>query len=470
MKFSSKLVSVVLILASIAAASAFSLLGPLKSWQVERIGYDLGGDIGGPMNLGEGYRLNVPTVTYAYDQSFINYFGTNGVAAIETIIKILNDLPPMSSITNDGFNLYSKGQPVPMETKFVNFEAQALGLWDIKSVALSHLLEEMGLAEPERWVWALRSRVTTSAPSTNFSVIKLNYDPITRAPSSFVNGSLYSYQIVDGQTISDALEFLLDPLGTGFSSVAGHNAFTGEFFAGLTHDDVGGLKWLYSTNNIVNEVLLDTVTRGVPQGNGSVSGAWTPFFLSTNIFGGTNVIGNTNLFNTNTTVRTGLRPGVNKVRFKRVSFDSIIGQTFVPQTNLYTDTYFTNGRPMLQPVQRFIGIPDYVFTVEDLGVSPISGFPFQSARTTTAGWINNDLINGSSTLFGPGVITPPIQITFTDVYPAFFHQVPFLDELSAINAGVWGSFDGTTNPPVVYPAFGNWSLQALRGAVLGGGP
>ena len=40
----------------------------------------------------------------------------------------------------------------------INFRAAALGLWDLRSTALSLMLEEMGLACPSRWVFCLRQR------------------------------------------------------------------------------------------------------------------------------------------------------------------------------------------------------------------------------------------------------------------------------------------------------------------------
>ena len=46
-------------------------------------GYKWGGEIGGPMDLGHGYRWSVPIVTYAFDQSFLDSFGSNGVTAVE---------------------------------------------------------------------------------------------------------------------------------------------------------------------------------------------------------------------------------------------------------------------------------------------------------------------------------------------------------------------------------------------------
>ena len=34
-------------------------------------------------NLGEEYRWNSPIVTYTYDESFLSYFGSNGVVAVK---------------------------------------------------------------------------------------------------------------------------------------------------------------------------------------------------------------------------------------------------------------------------------------------------------------------------------------------------------------------------------------------------
>src|SRR5208282_3002698 len=78
------------------AAFGFALLGPFAPWMEETNDLRQPGDIGGPMDIGSGYRWNVPVVTYGFDQSFLDYFGTNGVAAVEGAIQILNSLPPAS--------------------------------------------------------------------------------------------------------------------------------------------------------------------------------------------------------------------------------------------------------------------------------------------------------------------------------------------------------------------------------------
>ena len=73
-------------------ASAFSLMGPFASWQTAAIGYNLPGDVGGPMTLSEDYRITVPVLNYGFDGTFLSFFGANGVAAVNAA------LPPYERI------------------------------------------------------------------------------------------------------------------------------------------------------------------------------------------------------------------------------------------------------------------------------------------------------------------------------------------------------------------------------------
>src|SRR5690349_11604103 len=82
--------------ASAVSCFGFSLAGPTNSepWQTTVIGYQLTryGDLTTPKNLGEEYRRNSPVIYYYIDQNFRDYFGSNGVAAVEDAISVFNSL------------------------------------------------------------------------------------------------------------------------------------------------------------------------------------------------------------------------------------------------------------------------------------------------------------------------------------------------------------------------------------------
>ena len=242
--------------AGVYSAAAFSLLGPQGAsdgpdgYQVPEIGYFIGGDIGGPKNLSEEFRWNTPELYYSFDRNFLDYFGSNGVFAIEQVIAIMNGVTNVSAYS-------AQLTEFPLESMRYNYRAQAMSLIDLKSVALNFLVEEMGLAEPDRWTWCLRSRETQpnlQCPFMIYGVIKRNFDPVTWEPTSYVNGNLYSYVIRERCTgdnpLADAVEFLVDPLGVHYSAVASGGIDYGVFYTGLTRDDVGGLRYMWRTNNL----------------------------------------------------------------------------------------------------------------------------------------------------------------------------------------------------------------------------
>jgi hypothetical protein len=188
--------------------------------------------------------------------------------------------------------------------------------------------------------------------------------------------------------------------------------------------------------------------------------------ISTNLPGVTNVIGGTNL---NYVVQA-LRPGIEKITFVRGQYDSLLGQFFIPMTNQWNDRFVSNGVPVTQPLQRAVVQPDVLFASEDIGLAADNLTPLLVSRTTTANWINNDAINGVGAQGGPGNIAPPVVITYTTRLPYFLNQNPdFLDENFLLGSGIWGSFDGTTNAPIIFPHFLGWTLDDLRNARRGGG-
>jgi hypothetical protein len=114
MRLTKRLLCIGLLVGYAGGASAFSLLGPFKvdatleglDWQAAGyggqpagLGYNITGSIGGPMYPFEAYRWNIPNITYAYDSSFLSYFGPEGVNAVEQAIAILNALPPSSQMS-----------------------------------------------------------------------------------------------------------------------------------------------------------------------------------------------------------------------------------------------------------------------------------------------------------------------------------------------------------------------------------
>ena len=258
---------VALLAVSLPSAWGFSLLGPLGSatggepWQQLVIGYGPQlGDIGGPHNIGEEYRRVTPVMYYAYNANFLGFFGLAGTANVDLAFGIMNAVTNVSS--------YSPALDQPNEFSFVsqsyNPTAQALFLLDIKSVTLALLVEQMGLAEPERYTWTLHDRdpgngspcfltVLYTVVMRNFNILDTPLNEVQYSP--YVNDILYSYYILEvcsgSPVLAQTVPFPVDPgASTIYSSVAGFALQFGGFYTGLTRDDVAGLRYLYSSNNI----------------------------------------------------------------------------------------------------------------------------------------------------------------------------------------------------------------------------
>ena len=108
-----------------------------------------------------------------------------------------------------------------------------------------------------------------------------------------------------------------------------------------------------------------------------------------------------------------------------------------------------------------------IFRVRDIGT--VFDTPISSARTGTGNWVNNAALNTFfpvDGLGGPGTIFPPVVITFSDQLPYLFNLLSGESDLDAFTSFVWGSFDGTTRPPVVYPQNSALSLDYLQDVVL----
>ena len=420
---------------------AFSLLGPYADWMDVTNAFRQSGDIGGPMDIKEGYRWNVPTVTYGFDQSFLDYFGSNGVFAVEAAIQILNDLPHASASVFTNF---------PYSSIRENPTAGAQGLYDLKSATLWALVEQLGLAQPIRYMFSLKRWDPSleafvypgSGPPWPSGIVpnyilERNYDPKTLVATNAINGIDFSSYVLYYELgangippFADVIEIQIDPLSivsaVADSSLANMYGMGGKFYRGLTYDDVAGLLFLLSTNNLNVETLLPKVHAT------TTNGAF---------------------------INAALRPGVDKITFIPHPFDTAL-RTFLQTTNHFTDTFVINGQVSQQQLERVISQPDFLFCAGDNGKD--SSQTSVIARTGATNWINNAALNGGTSQFGPGVILPPIRIMFHRVGPIVISQEPSPESNALIMAQQWGSFDGSTNIPISFP-----SVDSETGSFLG---
>jgi len=114
----------------------------------------------------------------------------------------------------------------------------------------------------------------------------------------------------------------------------------------------------------------------------------------------------------------------------------------------------TNGveKVVTQRVTRILNQPDILFTAADLAQ------PDASVRilTRTSNGVNNDALNGQPgqgvAADGPGQFNGGITIAFNKLGSSYLNIVPiFLSQPAEFFYPAWGSYDGTTNDPVVYP-------------------
>lgn len=258
------------------SAFAFSLVGPKETWQTAVIGYTLLQEIDypdGPWNLingpewtfapknyNEWYRWAQPVIYYTYSPTFINYFGPAGITAVDSAFTILNGVGNVDAYSP---NLAE----FPQDEYRENYTANSLHLFDLKSSLLEQLMPILGLADPEYFTWCIRNKIPipgASCPVFDWQVVQRNFDPLTIAPTKYVNGNLFTYQFLifcpPGPDRQDTVEFLIDPEDTYRTAVATPKIsvpnilYMGYFHTGLTRDDVGGLRYLYSTNRVAQEL------------------------------------------------------------------------------------------------------------------------------------------------------------------------------------------------------------------------
>jgi len=312
MQFLKRTGFLLILLAGLHLAQGFVMVGPMATNRLTALGIDLNywDDLGGPKERKNFFRWNMPSLTYSFDATFINYFGLEGRFAINEAMTVINDF--FSNEDYDGvsaLDLADHGFLGNYNTTWVNTTAQNAGIIDIKSLVVGLMVNQLGLGNPYRYAFSIHDATTNqSATVINFRVRLRNFDPITENPTDMINNVKYSYRLVhDGTnspgvgnapfimpTFADMEEFTTDTSGNAWTAAAsiadaffgnslvywtdtpslfgfgvyynGLNAMGGKYEPrhALTYDDAGGLRYLYRNNNFVYETLPPNVVLVIP--------------------------------------------------------------------------------------------------------------------------------------------------------------------------------------------------------------
>jgi hypothetical protein len=461
---------------------AFTLWGPAETWQTTALAYltryfyapvpspydqppaTPGNvpytELGGPKNIQQGSRLNVAVITYGCDSAFLDYYGEDGAKAVDAAFAILNNLPKVSDASANLTEFITDGN------QQINYTARALSMLDLKSVILQIMIEHMGLLGETHVFDLLGDGGTCGA--MYYQVGVRNFDPITWNPTTYVNGTDYTWIIADGcgygTAIADALEVAIGEPGGGLSfttaAVATQEALQlGGFYLGITRDDFGGLRYLYSKNNYSIESLPTGCFVGTP----STSSVWAP--VTTNSASGsangkspwTPVTTNANTFSN--TFGGGLLGGVEKILFVKVQADSLIGYTWPTNVMTFSIPLLSNYTVMQLPVMRSNTGPDILITANNLLNTPAAGEDQPYTRTVSFLAPPSTPASGATV---SEVILPTNLVTINNIGPFYVNENTSFLQGSAFFLYPYfqfGSFDGSTNPPITYP--NRASLAAL---------
>ncbi len=393
------------LVALVRPAQAFVLIGlPAPNQSPDRNFTD---DMGAPRDIKQGFRWNIPNLTYSFDASFVTFFGLDGISAVKEAFDAVNDVfipadGAYSGVT--AMDLVAHGFRSNYNTTAINTTAQNAQVMDVKSLVLGMLVNHMGLGNPHRHAFSINSISTNLAGTQwNFNVVLRNWDPITYTSSANINNVAYSYRLIHDSppsvgvtippTIMDMEEFTSDISGNAYTAVAGiadafygntalfwtdtpslygfgvyyhhDNAVGGQNKARhtLTYDDAGGLKYLYRTNNFVFEsldpsVVLVTPTQFLPITAIPVFPGPTGRLFPDSLGGNQGLIPRRNLPGLPPGIPTvsvlpaptppvlvdvALRGGQDRMQFTYQPFDSLLGVTFTATNQTWTDVFVSTN-------------------------------------------------------------------------------------------------------------------------------
>ena len=165
---------------------------------------------------------------------------------------------------------------------------------------------------------------------------------------------------------------------------------------------------------------------------------------------------------------SGVLGGVEKVTFVQVHFDPLLGTNFAPITYNYTLPWINSNGALYQlAIARKITTPDVLFTAANLNPTAVPLYDPPLTRTGT--FLTNAYTSPGTGVTG-STIDPQMLVVLNNVGALYYNQSPYFMDYTN-NSGypffIWGSFDGTTNAPIVYPT--GTSIQYLIQQILEGG-
>jgi large repetitive protein len=308
------------------------------------------------------------------------------------------------------------------------------------------------------------SQTLVVAPVTTYTVVTTysnTYANLVVPPGSYTNGSSVGtvYTVTVGP-LSGAPAGSPFATNTSTSFISQPNVPTGDFYintnacgTNLILSTLASIP-VYTTNVIYSatNALGESATKYI------VTASTIHIYVAEAPICGNSSGGGT------TTNAPGLYQGIGKVQFVKTSYDSLLGQFYQPITNNYPVNLIFNSKLVKQTFQRVVTTPDLLFSAADLLPAPAADNSIVPRYSRTE--INFDQSNVGAGLDGPGVINPTSTIQFNKVGPVYYNEGTIALSLSSAQliGFVWGSFDGTTNSPVVYPngsSFTNLANQVL---------
>jgi len=449
-RISSLRAGLALLMMQLLSAEAFVVMGvPNNTEAANQLLWNYTDDLGVPKSLYKQiprlYRWNNPHFVYSFDASFVNYFGSEGVAAVNESIEVINDFFHNEDYQGmSQMDLEKHGFAGNYNTTWVNTTAQNAQIIDLKSLVLGMMVNHLGLGNPHRHAFSIVGETTNATQTAlNVEVALRNYDPVSTESTDMINGVQYSYRLIHDQpmqvgavppfyNIADMEEFTTDSTGNAWSSVAaivdafygktslfwtempslfkfgvyydGYNAMGGQFEPrhALTYDDAGGLKYMYSKDTLIYEVLdaaagvtVIEAAQYLPEHMQihlrNPSGNLFPFMPRA---GGSALVGpanNGNLpqFHQNTSIIAGtpglpgvplpaltdlmIRGGIEKIQFHHQPYDSLLGTILASTNFVWEDTF------LYQPTNN-----------NALGISDVNGNKIGSMSFSQSGiqWSN----------------------------------------------------------------------------------